>query len=483
MSESLDRLTEMVRQAEAKSRAQRIHIEIRNASDQLRVAADRARRADQRFREVRPARLRELEEVDTQERQLKDLVRKVAQMKPSLEVAESPDDLIVTAHRDIEVRRREARAELESIVSEADEAKQALRLAMEQYQQIRQDLERLQPHLVSELSEPDRLLAEAAMYFPAGQLQSLARDVEEGVSRYGSLDSREQYAQLKVWIGGYRRLQTFPLTEDEQALSRRIFSKLVGLSKEYEPGYIEAFQINFSCDWEQFIDEAREQLKQAVESARRRREEKQVGDYKTRGSSHAALDELKSLLIRFDLPAEGADEFRVVLNRVVAEIGPSDPQVLDLVMPFRELIDQWSELRALQRSLDRNCEEEVRSADTKQNQFDDLLSVTRGMRVVLVDGPAREASRRLLERVFNFKRLDWQDAGVSSDALSLELDGWLRNQDVDLVLILDSPDRGHLTELIRTPCESAGIPCVTVEQSAGPAQIADALRRCLLRTA
>src|SRR5262245_161811 len=109
MSDSLDRLSEIVRQAEAKSRAQRIHIEIRNASDQLRAAAERARRTDQRLREVRPIRQRELEKVDFDEQQLKDLVRKVAQMKPSLEVVESPDDLIVSAHREIEIRRREAR--------------------------------------------------------------------------------------------------------------------------------------------------------------------------------------------------------------------------------------------------------------------------------------------------------------------------------------------------------------------------------------
>src|SRR5262245_48124814 len=136
MSDALDRLTEMVRQAEAKTRSQRIHIEIRTASEQLRSATERARSADRRLREVRPARLQELEQLDLQEHQLKDLVKKVAQMKTSLEVAESPEDLIVSAHRDIESRRRAARAELDEVVAEAEESKRELRPAMEQYQQL-----------------------------------------------------------------------------------------------------------------------------------------------------------------------------------------------------------------------------------------------------------------------------------------------------------------------------------------------------------
>jgi hypothetical protein len=492
MSDSLDRLTEMVRQAEAKSRAQKIHIEIRSASDQLRSAFERARRADERMREVRPARVRELEQVDAQEQQLKDLVRKVAQMKPSLEVAESPDELIVSAHRDIEVRRREARAELDEVNTEAEESKRELRAAMEQYQQIRMDLDRLQPHLASQLADEDKLVNEASMFFPTGQLQALSKEVEEGVGHYGVLESREQYAQLKIWIGRYRRLQTFPLNEDEQAMSRRIFSKLVGLSKEYEPGYIEAFQINFTCDWDQFIEEAYEQMKQATESARRKRDERHHGEFSSREpdrargvreSGQAALDELKSLFIRYNLPDEGADEFRAALNRVVADLGTSNPQVLDLVMPFRNLINTWSEFRTLQRNMDRMHESEGLADDAQHEHFDDLLSITRGMRVLLIDGPAREDSRRLIERVFDFDRLDWQDCEGASSPLLDAVEQRVRSRAVDLVLIVNSFGSHDVPDKLRPLCEKAGIPCLMVEDGSGPAQIGGALRRGLLKTA
>jgi hypothetical protein len=492
MSSSLDKLTEMVRQEEAKSRSQRIHIEVSNASQQLRSAIDRVRRADQRVREVRPIRLRELQSVDAEEQQLKDLVKKVAQMKSSLDVAGSPEDLIVSAHREIEVKRRAARAELDEVNTEAEEAKRELRAAMEQYEQLRVDLDRLQPHLAAGLSEEDRLVKEAAMYFPAGQLQALAKEVDSGVTQYGLLDTREQYAQLRVWIGRYRRLQTFPLIEDEQILSRRIFSKLMGLSKEYEPGYIEAFQINFTCDWEQFIHEAEELLEQAKEAALRKRDiDRQSSDYLTRetdrgragrDSGQAALDELKTVLIRYNLPDEGAEEFRAVLSRVVAGLGASDPQVLDLVMPFRELIESWNEFRTLKRNLDRAGDDSGDSSEAQHDQFEDLLSVTRGMRVLLIGGVPREDTRRLIERVFDFDKVDWQDYEDPKPVVLEALEQRVRSRAVELVLVVKSSMGDQIAEALRHPCEQYGIPCLVVEHGHSAAQIGDALRRGLLRT-
>jgi hypothetical protein len=492
MSEALDRLAELVRQAEAKSRAQRIHIEIQNASDALKAAAERTRVAELRLREVRPVRQREVEEADIEEQQLKDLVKKMATVKSSLESDDSPEELIMAAHREIEVKRREAIDEIEQVTRESEEAKRELRTAMDAYQQLRLDLDRLQPQLADGLAAEDRLATEAVMYFPAGQLQALSKEVEDGVAHFGLLDPKEQYAQLKIWIGRYRKLQAHPLNEDEQAMSRRIFGKLVGLSKEYEPGYIEAFQINFTCDWDKFIEEAQEQMKQATELSRRKREmERQHVEYQSRQqenqrlareSAQEALDELKALFIRHNLPDEGTEEFREVLSRVVSGLGASDPQVLELVMPFRDLIDGWSEFRALRRNLDRLREDESKTDEALQEQFDDLTSVTRGMRVLLIGGAAREDNRRLLERVFDFDKLDWESYEDTKPAVLEGLEQRVRNRGVELVLILKSFIRHHVPEKLRPLCEQFGIPCLMVEHGYGPAQIADTLRRGLLKT-
>jgi len=492
MTDSLNRLADLVRHVETKSRAQKIHIEIRTATEQFRAAAERAQTAERRLREVRPVRQRELEEVEAEEQQLKELIKKVAHVKNMLEADHDAEELIAAAYRELETKRREAREELEAVTKESDEAKLELKQAMEQYQQLRTDLDQIQPQLAEGLAAEDRLATEAALMFPGGQLRGLTKEVEDGVAHFGLLEPREQYCQLKIWIGRYRRLQTFTLTEDEQMMSRRIFGKLVGLSKEYEPGYIEAFQINFVCDWDAFVTEAQEQLQQATEFSRRRREmQRQHEEYQSREqermrvareSGETALDELKAVLLRYNLPDEGTEEFREVLSRVVAGLGASDPAMLDLVMPFRDLIDGWSEFRALRRNLDRQRDEGENSDDAVQAQFEDLISVTRGMKVQMIGGVAREDARRSLERIFEFDKLEWETYEDTKPAVLEALEQRVRNRGVDLLLILKSFIRHHVPEKLRPLCEQFNIPCLMVEHGYGANQIGDTLRRGLLKT-
>ncbi len=75
MTPALERLAELVRQAEAKTRARKIEGETQHAAEHFRAAELRARRAVERLRVVRPAGLRALEQSDVDEQLLKDLVR------------------------------------------------------------------------------------------------------------------------------------------------------------------------------------------------------------------------------------------------------------------------------------------------------------------------------------------------------------------------------------------------------------------------
>src|SRR5204862_306907 len=103
---SLERLAELVRQAEAKTRAKKLSAETQQAAEQFRAAEARASRAAQRLREVRPARLRDLEQADTDEQHLKDLIKKLAQYKSSLDEGADPENLISNAQAEIERKRR-----------------------------------------------------------------------------------------------------------------------------------------------------------------------------------------------------------------------------------------------------------------------------------------------------------------------------------------------------------------------------------------
>ncbi len=277
MTPSLERLAELVRQAEAKTRARKIESETQQAAEQFRSSELRARRAVERLRTVRPASMRALEQADTDEHVLKDLVRKLAQFKSSLESETDAEQLITTSQAEIERTRRQARADLEDVTKEVDEARRELRTATDQYRQLRRELDRLQPELADQFAAEDRLLWDAEGHFPGGQLQLLGQEVDAGLNAFAGLSKLEQYARLKVWIGRFRYYQAShdrdtDANEEHQALGHRVFHQLKWLSRQYEPGYIEAFRQDYSTDWAAYVAEAQEQLVQAIESSRRNRD-------------------------------------------------------------------------------------------------------------------------------------------------------------------------------------------------------------------
>jgi hypothetical protein len=221
--------------------------------------------------------MRALEQADTDEHMLKDLVRKLAQFKSSLESQSDAEQLITTSQAEIERTRKQARADLEEVTREGDEARRELRAALDQYRQLRRELDRLQPELAEQFAAEDRLLWDAEGHFPGGQLQLLSHEVDAGLSAFAGLGKLEQYARLKVWIGRFRGYQAAhdrdnESSEELQALGHRVFHQLKWLSRQYEPGYIEAFRQDYSTDWAAYVAEAQEQLVQAIESSRRNRD-------------------------------------------------------------------------------------------------------------------------------------------------------------------------------------------------------------------
>jgi hypothetical protein len=72
-----------------------------------------------------------------------------------------------------------------------------------------------------------------------------------------------------------------------------------------------------------------------------------------RRASSAALAELKALVTRVRLPDEGLDQFLATLRQVVDEMGAAHPELLRLVLPYREYIMGDDGLGALRRNLER----------------------------------------------------------------------------------------------------------------------------------
>lgn len=274
---ALEQLAELVRLAEAKTRAKKIEGETQQAAEHFRAAEQRARQAVERVRVGRVTCVKTLEKADHDEHLLKDLVRKLSMFKSSLTSEADAEKLITESRAEIEKSRQRAREELDEMTKQLDEARRELRSAIDHYRPLRRELDRLQPELAEQFAAEDRLLWDAEAHFPGGQLQLLAQEVEGGFHAFGSLGKHEQYARLKVWIGRFRFHQAVHDKESEPneelvALSHRIFHQLKWLSRQFEPGYIEAFRQDFMTDWATYVEEAQAQLLQVMEAHRRARE-------------------------------------------------------------------------------------------------------------------------------------------------------------------------------------------------------------------
>ena len=234
--------------------------------------------------EEQPAWKRELDEAEKEEKVLNELVQKIVQYRFALDTdSREAEDQILNARTKIDAKRKESKTHLDEIARESEEAQRELTVARDKYQSLRKELDRLLPELAEKFADSDKLVAEADLYLPSGQIKGLTTEIDDGSLHFGVLESREQKAQLMIWIGRLRRLQSSNATRptEEIQLLEAIFRRLVSLSKQYMPGYIDAFQEGYTADWDLYIAEAQEQYRLSSEQARRDRELRQLREEQT----------------------------------------------------------------------------------------------------------------------------------------------------------------------------------------------------------
>lgn len=494
---SLERLAEMVRRAEARAKSSRLESDVRQAVEAMRAAEAEGRAADSRLRERRPELQKALAKVADDEQALKELIRKVAQLGAAIGPDERRDfeAEIEACRADIDDRKRSAEAELDELTRAAAEARARLTAAVDAYHELRIELERLRPESLGEFAEADGLARSAENLTPAGQLRALTREIEGAAGFFGMLERAEQYNQLAIWIGRHRRLQAGPIEDlgpDAQATLQRLFHRLVGLSKQYEPGYIEAFRQHFHTDWDQFIADHEQRLRQATEVARQRRDAErrraeqqslvQGRHQQAQEAAREALDEIRFLTARGEL-AEGSpelDAFLDALDRALTGMSPGDPELLDLVRPHVDHLTGAS-YRALRKHLARIEDDAARTREEEafRESIRDVTARTRGLRGLIVGGSPREERRRKLEALFEFSELDWEAHEDKRPAALASLRERVRGGSADLVIIIKSLVGHAVSDTLRPVCEDAGVPCVLVE-GYGEVAIAEALRRALV---
>ncbi|GIW85853.1 MAG: hypothetical protein KatS3mg108_0177 [Isosphaeraceae bacterium] len=494
---ALEALAKMVREAEARARSSRLEAEVRQTIDAMRAAEADHQAAESILRERKPELEKTLAQLADDERSLKELTLKITQLNATLsdDQRHAFESQIETCRTEIERERTAAKTELDTLTRAAGEARVRLTAAVDAYHAARIELERIRPEALAQFRDGESLARYAESLTPAGQLRALAREVDDALNSFGLLDRREQYHQLALWIGRQRRLQSLPPEElgpDASTTLQQIFHRLIGLSKQYEPGHIDAFRREFQTDWDQFIAEHEQGLRRAIETVRQRREtERRRAEQQTliqdrrqqsQEAAREALDELRFLTARGEL-AEGSpelDAFLDALDRALAGLAPSDPELLELVRPHADHLTGGS-YRALRKHLARLEQDDARTREEEafRDSIRDVRDRTRGLRCVIIGGSPREERRRKLESLLELAELDWEPHEDKRPAALESLRERVRGGSVDLVLIIKTLVGHTVTETLRPACDDADIPCVHVD-GYGEQAIAEALRRILI---
>ncbi len=497
MMPELEQLAAMARRAEASAKSQKLEKEAQTSLDKLRITEEKAKTASRRAADEQPALKRELDEAEKEDKALNEHVQKIVQYKSSLESdSAEAETLILTVRGKIDAKRKDAKARLEEITKDVEESQRDLAQARDRYQATRKELDRLLPGLAAKFAEGDKIIAEAELFLPGGQIKGLTAEIDDGAVHFGMLDAREQKAQLMIWIGKLRRLQLSnggrPIEEIQQL--EAVFRRLVSLSKQYMPGYIDAFQEGYTADWDLYIAEAQEQFRQATDQGRRDRELRQHREEiavreaerkrQSQAAAIAAIADLRAVIAMHSLPDEGWDDFSAVLAKVVNLGGAGEPELLNLVRPFREQLN-GSDFRALRKHLDRIQEDEDKLGESAaiRERYQELIALTRGKKALLIGGSVREDSRRSLQQTFEFDELEWEPYEGSRPAALKSLEQRVKNRGMDMVLILKDFVGHTVSERLRPLCEEFDIPCLMVEHGYGAHQVGETLRAGLLKSA
>lgn len=477
MDNALEQLEQLVLRAEFSVRSESLKTALDNASSRLRDAEQAHAAGVRQLQEVRQRRVPEIDRCKRDEQRLVELLQKAARLQPHLDPQQ-----IETLADESRTRTRTAfaaaTAELQSAERAVQEALARLEQATAEYQQTRREYERLLPQGHERPMANDEVLARALELFPAGRLKSLDEEVQQADWIFGRLSRTEQFYQLSVWVGRLRQLQGETLTDEEQRRTKQLFGQLVGISKQYEPGYIEAFRQEFSADWPLFIAEHEKHLKGFGEKRRAESDEKRrraEQEQAARAAAQGALEQLRTVIEKLELPERGVDEFREALGRLHG-ISANDPQLLDLLLPYRELLTEGSEFRAIRRNLDKLVEAQDAESRAPVDVID-LLPLTEGKRCVIIGGSRREDVRQQLQQRFRFVDLQWEDYERTHGAKLGSLEQRVRTGGLDLMLILRSFVHHHVTEKLRPLCKQHGVPCFMVDRGYGAAQIAATLRQ------
>lgn len=465
MGETLDRLERLVARAEEQYSREKLRAELQELMQRMARASERHRAAQealtaalQRKQEVKAASAEEEARLAALESRMDAFNAAGIDLGEAREVAAAAREEIRNRRTEAEERAQAAERELSEAEAALQDASAAVRRAREMSVRIHNEA----PPAPSR--ETDAAAGEA--------LAKLERELDALEASFGSWSREQQMARMKTWIGRLRRIQQRPLSDDDDRRARRMFPRLVGISKQYEPGYIEAFRQDFVTDWDFYVDAAQKQIERleiervgAEERAREAMRERQAREEQAE-RLEAARQRVRGMMTR-----DASDEEILSLVRELPTQAYGDEEIVLMLAPHAVLFQEGSEFRALRRNLQRLMESED-SAPAPQLEAA-ILRLTEGTKAVMVGGEVREPARRSLEAVFRFRELTWVP---SAENEAQRLEARIANGSVAWVLLLRSFISHPVADKLVAACKSAGVPFLMIERGYGAARVAEAFR-------
>ena len=391
------------------------------------------------------------------------------------------DSLIKDAEYEIETEFCKGTALLCSLDEEVKSARTNLDRAREQLREAKAQLEK------HEVVPPSPLGAQVHDIESPGQIiAALKEEVENSKNELSGWPAKEQQAMLCVWAGRARLLQdTCGLNEQEQRAISCVFGALSQLSKCFMPGFVKALKHSNVTDWPKYIEENRQNYNAAVkarkaaetqvEERRQRQIQEHVRQEVARSNAKDYLDRLTEWCRGEPDAATCAkikDIARVLIDDVNLE--PSDPCLVAILHPYREIFKEGATFRALRRAFERF--EQDQKPDDIQRMYPSVVALLAGKRVSMVGGSPREERRQAIEKAFGLKTLTWASCQGKEPRVLEQLGERIKNSGVDIVLELTSLV-GHQVEQLKPVCDDRGIPFIRVPQGYGVHAIAQAVAK------
>jgi hypothetical protein len=488
-------LRQLVQQLDQRLQTEQLQARLQLASDRVREAETLCRQTSVALEEALKSHQPRADQAERDQQELARIKRRLAELFTQMNEAErhQAEDQLVLAEAEAASMRQQATEEIERARSAHDAALKELTAARTNLEEILRKFEDLGLATDGIACPAEQQIAQTAVWFPRGQIEALFEEVKMASAHFDRLSRAEQHAQLRVWLGRFRRLQAQELTPDEQQASQPIFYKLVELSKVYQPGYIDAFDKAFSTNWNSFIAQAEQDLRKAVAQRQedeqrehalaQRQKQMELERRQRRESGQALLEELKRVVDRGRLAEDEQerDLFRRLVAQAINALGASDDGLISIVIPYEDYVAQGSEFRPLRRNIEKLRGRSEAVDERLAAELADVLPFTRNRKMVMIGGSPREDARKQLELALDPLELIWESCEGTRPGQLESLEQRVRNGSIDILVLLRSFISHSVSDRLRPACQESGVACVSVDHGYGVRQIAEAIRRGPLR--